>query len=378
MPEPANRQTDDRGGKFYTHPFKVTPAGDPERFISVTTVLGVKNKPGLKWWAAKGAARRAMENLPQLIKAARVDPCGKTGGKGRCDSCYDCTVRWIAYWHFAESKRRIDEGRDLHDWVEQWVTQGGVEMPVRQEVQPFVDQFKFWVEDYGLEPESWLMAEATVLNRAYGYAGTLDGILRIRTGRTPKADAFVARVADSWSDPPEYVDVVFDKKTRGTDDERLYDEMALQLAAYRHCAVVLLKDGTERPLPDVHGAAVFQPRPTSERHPERNYTFEPVVADANTFHGFLGALQLYLWENGLGASSVNGKTFPVPIAAGTTAEPSKPAKKATKAAKKATPGKSGQAGEPAAASVTTSATLDSLRTSTRVAGAQLDESDIPF
>ncbi len=82
---------------------------------------------------------------------------------------------------------------------------------------------------------AWVMSEATVYSRL-GYAGTLDAVAHIG-GRV----------------------LLLDVKS----GERVYDEVALQLAAYRYAQWVDLGDHVEHPLPAVDQCAVLHLRPES-------------------------------------------------------------------------------------------------------------------
>src|ERR1039458_6749587 len=68
-------------GRFYQHP------GSGKQVPSITNVIGMKDKPALKWWASKMAATFAAQNIDTLAKlkeAERIDlikgaPFRKTG-----------------------------------------------------------------------------------------------------------------------------------------------------------------------------------------------------------------------------------------------------------------------------------------------------------
>jgi len=68
--------TNEDGSRFYTRLDPVT--GEEQQYWSVTTALSAKNKEGLKRWTAALAAQRAMDNIPMMLAAQRLDPCGRT------------------------------------------------------------------------------------------------------------------------------------------------------------------------------------------------------------------------------------------------------------------------------------------------------------
>lgn len=392
MAEPETRRTADDGSKFYEREDPAT--GAVTRYDSVTSVLGVKDKPGLKWWAAKLAARRAMDNLPKLVASARLDPCGRTykrTGPERCNECVECTQRWVELFHVGESERRRREGSAFHDVVEWWTLHGEFP-PYADDVARYVEAFKRMVIDYGLTHQSWEACEMTVYEPDHGYAGTLDGIVHFRPV-TEKAARLCARLGH-----PQGARVVIDAKTREGEDKALYDEHALQLTAYRWARIARIKiSGVEVELPPTVGGVVFQPRPDG-------YTLEPVLTGPEEMEAFLNALKLYRWTQARGAASIAVGTFPVPdgwrfdpgaAAADTVAgafpgavvvdEPAAtpPRKTAVKRAAKAAAATTTSADRATARS----AVLDSLRhrdpqkvvdTGGRRPGAVLTDDDIPF
>ena len=324
--------TSDERGRTYTHPTT------GETFISVTTALKVVNKEALVFWAAGLAAEAALDELPRLITATRISPCGNTWArcghdwrsrcsKCPCEKCPTCVAKWLRDRHIAESSRRADEGTRAHDVIEHWVLNDGELPPYDDDVAPFVTQFLAFVADYGLTPKSWEMAEATVFNREYGYAGTLDQQIRFQASASPLSAELCARHGK------DEVLLLGDSKTRGkAGSAAIYPEHALQCSGYRNCTHVLLPDGREEPLPPVDGAFILQLRPDG-------YEMRLVVADDRTFGAFLSVLSLAKWQWEYATASVSPRAFlkPKPEPKAARAAPTKtvPAKKAAprKAAK---------------------------------------------
>lgn len=304
MAEPANRQTNKAGGKYYVHP--VTG----EKFDSVTTILDLVDKAALKIWAGMVAADFAMDNLPQLLQAQLVKECGNTfnrcflkhGPDNRCERCPcgDCERCWwrrIAWRHEYESKRRAQEGTDFHEAADFWVANGGRTVSLRPEVQPYFGSFLQWTEDYGLTGGSWEQTEVTLINREHKYAGTSDGAVWLRRG-TPFADEMLDRLQK----PAALVRI--DYKTREKGDERLFYDMPLQGVAYERARVALLPDGTEHEAPRTDARAILQLRPAvtdpKSKTVTANYSFKLMLSDDPVFEAFLGVLQAYRWINGPG------------------------------------------------------------------------------
>jgi hypothetical protein len=165
MAEPVNRRDKPGGsGKYYIHPLK-----EGVRFDSVTTILDTVDKAALKIWAGQLSAAYAVEHLPEITASLMVEECGKhTIAKERCTRCTPCVQIRIANQHWFESHRRAEEGTETHEAIQFWIHNKGVMPKVREEVQPFVDQFFRFVKEYGLTWESWEQTEGTVINYDHG------------------------------------------------------------------------------------------------------------------------------------------------------------------------------------------------------------------
>jgi hypothetical protein len=380
------RHTNEDGSRFYT---RVDPAtGEEHQYWSVTTALSAKHKEGLKWWSAKIAARRAMDNLPKMLRAQRIDSCGRTWARSepvRCDECPDCVQRWIELFHVGESERRKHEGSAVHDAVEHWI-QHGVWLNAATLAQPYIERHptiadmlppylercQEWIDDYGLRRDMFFASEMTVYNHTHRYAGTCDGGIWLEPVNA-KAAKLVARIRGDLKD--ERTLVIFDAKSREGEDKVLYDDHPLQLVAYRRAETCKPSRQSlqEFPMPSTAGAVVFQPRPDG-------YAFEPVVTEEPEFRTFLNYLQAYRWQVERGPASIQVKSFPVPagfewppkaapaepatgaasVAGETPAPAPAPAKKATRARKAATPKKS------------TATTRTVAEAAPRIAGATVD------
>jgi len=194
VPSPTLGQTPLEGQK---------PADDDERMWSVTTIIGALDKPALLYWAAEQTALAAVASAKSL--PARIDEEGAAE-----------VVKWLRDARFRRNKAErsaAELGTAVHEACESYALTG--QRPdVDAEVQPFLDQFDAWAQEF--QPE-YQAAEVTVYNPTYGYAGTCDAFLTVGGVR------FIA----------DY------KTTRKSFDNRgnptgPYPEVALQLAAYRH------------------------------------------------------------------------------------------------------------------------------------------------
>lgn len=303
---PPNAQKDGEGRRWYVHPLT------GEQYVSVTTALDILNKPALVPWAAGLAAEAAADNLGKLLTATLMKDCGNTRNRcshdwrDRCErcpcgECTSCVVLWLSRRHNAESTRRADEGTEVHDVIEFWALNNGIIRGHSEGVAPFIRQFQEWVTDYGLTPDAWDMAEATVINREYWYAGTLDDVIRFRATDSTLSKALCEQIGK-----PE-IHLLGDVKTRGKDEEgtvKLYPENALQLSAYRNAEVIMLRDGTEHPLPKVDGAFILQLRPNG-------YTMRLIHTDDRSFGAFLSVLSTARWLWNDATAAVSPLTHPV-------------------------------------------------------------------
>ncbi|WP_433460735.1 hypothetical protein [Micromonospora sp. CA-248212] len=320
------------------------------RLISVTTATGVIEKEALVRWAASLAAQAAFAELPSVVIASRIKPCGNTGSKCAgegghdhtercarcaCGECKACMAAWIARRHSVHTKRRSDEGKAVHDVVEWWSYTGEIK-PHDEDIAPYVKAFQAFIADYGLTPDSFQVSEALVVNREAGYAGTCDGIVEIDASATVAAAKLVSRVTGvSWRKAKKLglkILLIIDFKTREGEEPKFYPEQALQVTGYRHAPIIRIKNSdVEEPMPATDGGMLVQLRPDG-------VTVRMVVTSEETYRdGFLPALALTKWliESGPAAVSRNSFVLPETIAA-----------RARKAAKDAAPA---PAAEPAPA-----------------------------
>jgi hypothetical protein len=324
---------------------------DGEQFWSVTTALKVLSSEGLIWWAAGLAADAAFQELPKLAAAMLVKDCGNTfnrckqgkGDRGHdwrltcetcpCQQCRPCMREWMRRRHTQMRDDRADEGRRVHEWAKEWIR--GNQLPIHNDIAPYIRAFLAFVSGYGLTPQSWLFSEAVVVNREHRYAGTTDGAVRF-FGTTDLARDLIARVlgipVDRVSEV-SYVDAIIDLKTKSPlkegDSPRFWPEVALQMTAYR-CAPTLLLRETDQEvhMPPLQGAMALHLYPDMA-------VPRLCVSDEGTFGAFVNALNLYRWTVELGAKSVAEASFPLvkpePVASvkapGTRAAPRKTAAK---------------------------------------------------
>lgn len=192
-----------RAGRRY-----VWPPGSENTFISVTTVLDALPKPALPRWAAKSVAEFAVEKITLLEDMAHNDPQG--------------AVNWLKSQPWAARDKAADAGSAIHAIAEHDALgePDQAELIMRSLGKEAMGKALAARDFFAtLKPEI-LHTEAVVYHTQYGYAGTLDFILRFPTG------------IPGWPNAPEGepLEILTDLKT----GSGVYSEVALQLAAYRY------------------------------------------------------------------------------------------------------------------------------------------------
>jgi hypothetical protein len=198
----------------------IKPGADDLTLWSVTTVLGILDKPGL----AKTLSQRVEED-----------------GE-------DNVVKWLRDARFRRAKDVLSDtefGTHVHKLCESYALTGikpdidvGLFGEDAANAQACLDRFDEWLETF--QP-SYQATEVAVYSPRYGYAGTADAFLTIEGTRL-------------------IVDYKSSRRSFGADGKpsRIYPETALQLAAYRHAEM----------------AAVWRPRITTQFR-RRYYTLSP-------------------------------------------------------------------------------------------------------
>ena len=222
--------------KGRTYGLELPPPDGHASLWSVTTIIGGGlPKPALVPWGMKATAEYAVANYKRLSAMCQA-------AEGDDEALYQ-VVAWLKGAPYREREKKADLGTLLHSIAEARAV--GKPLPkITPDVAPLYKQFgRFEAE---CEPE-WEMSEATVFSVRESFAGTLDGIGRLRGKRVP----------DAWRDRL----VMADYKSGGEIDPRdsrnskgVYPEAALQMAAYAHAEGVYLAPGTVAPLPAVDGA----------------------------------------------------------------------------------------------------------------------------
>lgn len=227
---------DTKSGRTYTW--------DNEVYASVTTILGVLNKPALPGWAARSVAEYVTKNFDTI--SALVN----TGQK-------KAAIDLMKGAPWRQRDTAADLGTAVHKAVES--VQSGIIHPTLEDERPFIESFADWMLRF--KPEI-VVSEGTIFNRAYNYAGTLDLIAKI--------DGL------NW-----LIDV---KSGKG-----IYPEAAMQVCAYAHGEFIGHEDGTEEMLPIIDKGAILHLR-------RDGFSFVPASINKEVFDSFLYCRELFRWQ----------------------------------------------------------------------------------
>ena len=217
----------------------------------VTTIIGTLDKPALVNWAAEQSASFAVENWARLSEVPMVE-----------------RLKQIQNARYNTNRAAIVKGNRLHAMAER-LQRTGDSGEVPPEILPGVEALARFLDDWEIDT---IHAEAPVANTAYRYAGTLDTI----------------------ATSPRLGTILLDYKT----GKGVYDETALQLAAYKACDLLLQprevigpRGGKstvwdEHPMPEIDGCYVAHVLADAvELH--------PITVDDDVLRAFLHLREVY-------------------------------------------------------------------------------------
>jgi len=227
---------------------------DDQPFVSVTTVLGVIEKPALRYWATK-----------QVYWAMALDP--------------SLSEKEALAAPFRKSKNAMRRGTLVHSMVEAYKHNQKYVDTIAEPTRKYAQAFYNWVTDNSVEV---LVQEKSLVSRRYCYAGTFDLLVRFKnSGRI----------------------LVVDIKTgRG-----IYEEVFLQLSAYKHA---LEENGVFAELkvdPERVGMAVCNLQTGEDDRPTGNYQFQE---GEDVFNQFLAAKYLWEYKNKASLDKINANLPP--------------------------------------------------------------------
>ncbi len=178
---------------------------DGRKADGVTTLLGDGlPKPALINWAANTTAAYAVDNWDELSDLPVSERL--------------TTLQKCRYGVRDAAGRR---GTDVHRLAEELVH--GREVKVPEELAGHVESYVKFLDEWKPRP---LLVEASVGNRTWNYAGTLDLVAGLPDGTV----------------------AIWDVKTARSG---IFPETALQMAAYANAELYLDADGDEKPMADL-------------------------------------------------------------------------------------------------------------------------------
>jgi len=219
-------------GSYYYIP------GIPKPLPSVTTILNdVLAKPALIHWVAETAAKAALENPWMSVKEA------------------------VSSIYRTKEKAGL-KGKDIHKIIQNLSKGGKVEKT--KEIKGYIEAYEKFKADV---PFRILATEKIVYSKKYGYAGTLDAIIKFKNGEL----------------------AIIDFKT----GKYVYREASIQLSAY--------KQALEEMYPKKK-----KPDKTFVVHLKSDGTYSLIEKNAS-FQIFLALKKVWLWQQSLENNNGNNK-----------------------------------------------------------------------
>ena len=253
------RTTQRFGSRFYFNEDR------PEiKYPGVTSVVGMLPKPFLQYWAAGMVAELAVDSLDFIKQMAQRDRDG--------------AVQYLKGAATRYTKTRATVGSQAHDLFERMI-RGQHVGRVHPDMVPYQRHFAEYLD--AVQPEL-VRAEDVAWSDAHEYAGSFDGILRLRLDENGKPDPHgePALVMADW------------KTSKAT-----YPDVSLQMSAYAHADFIVDPLGNREPMPAFDGAVVLHIT-------DEQAAFKPVrIAAENgqpdVFPFFLHLRQVFEWVNGV-------------------------------------------------------------------------------
>lgn len=243
--------------KKYGARFYFNEAQPDVKYPGVTSICGMLPKPFLQRWNANMAADIAVDSLDFIRAMAERD---KAGAKA-----------YIAGAAYRYTMQRAKIGSQAHDLFERMI-RGQYIGTVHPDMRAYQRHFADFLD--AVQPEL-VRAEDVAWSDTHQYAGSFDGILRVKlddNGRLdPKGDPAL---------------VIADWKT----GKSTYPDVALQMSAYAHADEIVAPDGTREAMPVFDGAVVLHITPDE-------CEFLPVRIDKeDVFAQFLYLRETFRWD----------------------------------------------------------------------------------
>ncbi len=175
--------------------------GEARPFPSVTTIVGLLDKPALRFWYAKEAAK----HMRDLVLAKLEHQEATLESLRTMD--IDALMKEAKARPKAIAEEKADIGTKVHEAIAEF-NKTGVKVELAPELRPAFDAYMNWMTEYNVKPRG---SEVTIWHKEHWYAGTLDMPANITI---PKQEGNLFYIHD------------FKTATN------LYPEHVLQLAAY--------------------------------------------------------------------------------------------------------------------------------------------------
>ncbi len=210
------------------------------KFWSVTTILGILEKPALIQWAANCAVDHITDNIVDFLTSPEE------------------TKRILDEARRAHTQKKdaaADKGTMAHEWIEQWITTGEQPpLPDDEDVCNALDALGDWAKEVNLVP---LESEVRVFHPQYRYAGRFDLIATLKQGKQRKPRTYL-------------IDI---KTSNG-----IYDTMLYQLAAYEEAYRVC--DGRRK----IDGRGIIRLNKKTGKPEWKEYSDSEEIYGWNIFH----------------------------------------------------------------------------------------------
>lgn len=233
---------------------------------SVTTILGIMDKPAVGIFKAKEAARAVYR---EAVFSPHAD---------RLEASEEDVIKWALKEADKARDTAAELGSSVHllaDLVGQYP--GGQESPysgfqVSDDTIPYIEAYRGFLEAYD---RSSIVSSEHIVWSLNGYAGTYDFILR------------------SGCELHSFCLWLIDIKTSGKGP---YPEWGLQLAGYRWAdSIIIPGDVRSYPMPEIHHTAVLHLRP--DLYPDTGWRLiEYPTSYEKDYIAFLAALELWRWR----------------------------------------------------------------------------------
>lgn len=240
------------GSRFYFN-----EAAPDTKYPGVTSVLGMLPKPFLAYWQAKMVAELAVDSLDFIEQMAQRDRDG--------------AVQYLKGAATRYTKTRARVGSEAHDLFERMIRNQRIGR-VHPDMTPYQRNFAAFLD--AVQPEL-IRAEDVAWSDTHEYAGSFDGILRLRLNEYGKPDA-----------SGEPATVMADWKT----SKATYPEVALQMSAYANADFIIDPAGKRETMPVFDGAVVLHIT-------DEQAALKPVRIDqADVFAHFLHLRETFTWD----------------------------------------------------------------------------------